>query len=202
MGTGLAGMEIAHALAAQIGIEANFIGYPTPAKAVEALKLGACDLAFLGIEPSRTAELDFSPAVFQFDYTYLVPQDSPIHDTADADRPGVRIAIVRNHASALALSRIIKRAEFVASELPDAAFGCRSPRSGGRRRRRGRALRACSRINRSIRCSPHDAPSASMSRHTRLAPWVRSLARKLARTFAPSSSLLRLCRLRGRVSQA
>ena len=35
---------------------------------------------------------------------------------------------------------------------------CRSPRSGGRRRRRGRALRACSRINRAIRCSPHDMP--------------------------------------------
>ena len=35
---------------------------------------------------------------------------------------------------------------------------------------RGRALRACSRINRSIRCSPHDTPSASMSCHTRLAP--------------------------------
>jgi len=32
----------------------------------------------------------------------------------------------------------------------------------------------------------HGMPSASMSCHTRLAPWVRSLARKLARTFAPS----------------
>ena len=34
----------------------------------------------------------------------------------------------------------------------------------------GRALRACSRINRSIRCSPHATPSASRSCHTRLAP--------------------------------
>lgn len=42
--------------------------------------------------------------------------------------------------------------------------------SGGNRRRRGRALRACNRINRSIRCSPQDTPSASMSCHTRLAP--------------------------------
>src|SRR5271168_1939612 len=50
------------------------------------------------------------------------------------------------------------------------AATCRSPRSGGSRRRRGRALRAWSRINRSIRCSPHDSPSASMSCHTRLAP--------------------------------
>ena len=56
------------------------------------------------------------------------------------------------------------------STLAATAERCRSPRSGGRRRRRGRALRACSRINRSIRCRPHDRPSANRSRHTRLAP--------------------------------
>src|SRR3954468_20412427 len=39
------------------------------------------------------------------------------------------------------------------------APACRSPRSGGSRRRRGRALRACDRINRSIRCKPLNTPS-------------------------------------------
>src|SRR5262245_44287478 len=37
------------------------------------------------------------------------------------------------------------------------ALACRSPGSGRRRRRRGRALRACSCINRSIRCRSHDS---------------------------------------------
>lgn len=50
------------------------------------------------------------------------------------------------------------------------AEACRSPRSGGSRRRRGRALSPCCRINRSIRCSPQVTPSASRSCHTRLAP--------------------------------
>lgn len=77
----------------------------------------------------------------------------------------------------------------------------RSSKTGSRLRRHGRALGAWCRINRSIRCSSHETPSASMSRHTRLAPYVRSLVRKLARTFAPSSSSLRLHWLRGRVSQ-
>jgi hypothetical protein len=36
--------------------------------------------------------------------------------------------------------------------------------------RRGRALRTCNRIKRSIRCNPHDTPSARRSCHTRLAP--------------------------------
>ena len=48
------------------------------------------------------------------------------------------------------------------STLGAMAATCRSPRSGGRRRRRGRALRVRSRINCSIWCRPHDTPSASM----------------------------------------
>jgi polar amino acid transport system substrate-binding protein len=94
---------------------------------VECLKTGACDIGFLGIEPSRVAELDFSPPIFQFDYCYLVPARSTIHTVANADRPGVRIAVVRNHASTLALSRVVKHAELVGSELPDAAFALLRP---------------------------------------------------------------------------
>ena len=56
------------------------------------------------------------------DYTYLVPAGSPIRRAADADRPGVRIAVVRNHASTLALSRIVQRAEQICAETPAAAF--------------------------------------------------------------------------------
>ncbi len=121
-GTGVVGIAIAHALAAKIGIKAQIVGYPSPPKVVESLKISASDLGFLGIDPSRTAEIDFSPAIFQFDYTYLVPAGAAIGNVFDADRPGVRIAVVRNHASTLALSRIAKHAELVGSEVPDAAF--------------------------------------------------------------------------------
>jgi hypothetical protein len=50
------------------------------------------------------------------------------------------------------------------------AEACRSPISGGSRRRPARTLTRYRRINRSIRCSPQSAPSANTSRHTRLAP--------------------------------
>jgi polar amino acid transport system substrate-binding protein len=122
VGTGIAGIAFARALAAQIGIEARIDGYPTPAAVVESLKAGSCDMAFLGIEPSRAAELDFSPPLFQFDYSFLVPPGSSIQRVPDADRSGLRIAVVRNHASTLALSRIVTHAELIGSELPDAAF--------------------------------------------------------------------------------
>jgi polar amino acid transport system substrate-binding protein len=66
--------------------------------------------------------VDFSPAVVQFDYTYLVPADSTIRSAADADRPGIRVVVVNKHASTLTLSRVIKHAELIGADVPDAAF--------------------------------------------------------------------------------
>lgn len=122
IGTGFLGIEIARALAAQLGISAQINGYPTPADAVECLKTGRCDLAFMGIEPSRVAQLAFSPPVFQFEFTYLVPDGSPIQTIADADRAGVRIAFVRHHAAAVTLQRVVKAATLLDNTLPEAAF--------------------------------------------------------------------------------
>jgi polar amino acid transport system substrate-binding protein len=121
-GTGIVAIEVARQLAARIGVAADLVGYPSPAAVVDCLKAGTCDIAFMGIEPDRVAELDFAPPVIQFDYTYLVPAGSALRNAADADRAGVRIAYVAHHAAALALTRVVTHAELVAAELPDAAF--------------------------------------------------------------------------------
>ncbi len=96
--------------------------YATPAEVVKCLKINACDIAIMGIEASRAEQVDFSPAVIEFDYTYLVPAGSPIQTPRDADRNGFRIAFVRHHASALALARIVKHAKLVGADLPKEAF--------------------------------------------------------------------------------
>lgn len=88
----------------------------------------------------------------------------------------------------------VEQVRSIGGDLPLAQIGRQSPpvRTG---------LETCSRINRSIRCSPHGVPSATTSCHSSLAPYVRSLAKKPARTSAPTSSSLRLRRLLGRFSQ-
>jgi polar amino acid transport system substrate-binding protein len=122
VGTGFVAVELARALAARIGIEIQIVGYPTPAKTVECLKARECDLALMGIEPSRVAELDFTPPVVQFDYTFLVPAGSTIASLKEADQPGNRIVVVRTHASTLTLTRLVKHAELIGADVPDAAF--------------------------------------------------------------------------------
>jgi hypothetical protein len=43
--------------------------------------------------------VDYLGPFAQLEFKYLVPNGSSIHSIADADRPGVRIAVVRNHVS-------------------------------------------------------------------------------------------------------
>jgi polar amino acid transport system substrate-binding protein len=122
LGMGYVAMELSRALAARLGIRMHIAEHPTPPAAMDSVISGACDIGFFGIEPSRTAQIDFTPPIVQFDYTYLVPAGSAINIVTDADQPGVRIAVVRNHASTMALARKIKHAELIGSDLPDAAF--------------------------------------------------------------------------------
>jgi polar amino acid transport system substrate-binding protein len=122
IGTGFIAIEIVGALAARLGVAARVIKYPSPKDAVAGLRDGECDVAFLGIEPSRVAMVDFSPALFQFDYSLLVPAGSAIESLDDADQAGRRIGLVDGHASALALRRIVKQAELIGVELPESAF--------------------------------------------------------------------------------
>jgi polar amino acid transport system substrate-binding protein len=117
-------VEVMRALGAHMGLPVVLIELPTPAKLVECLDAGPCDVGSLGFDPTRADQVGgFTPPFMQVEYTYLVPAASTIRSVGDVDRPGVRIAVVRNHASTLALSRIAKQAELVSAETPDAAFG-------------------------------------------------------------------------------
>jgi polar amino acid transport system substrate-binding protein len=112
-------VEIARALTAQLGVDLQLIGYPSPPGAMNALKAAECDIGFFGIDPSRVMEINFSPPLVQADFTYLVPSRSLIRRSADADRPGVTVAVVRNHSSTNALSRILRQAKLIYGETPE-----------------------------------------------------------------------------------
>jgi polar amino acid transport system substrate-binding protein len=122
VGAGLVAIDLASALAARLGVKAEITGYPSPAKVVECLKAGACDMTLVGIEGSRAAEVDFSPPVLEFDFTYLVPAGSAIRRVADVDRQGTRVAVVNKHGSTMALARQVKHAELIGADIPDGAF--------------------------------------------------------------------------------
>jgi polar amino acid transport system substrate-binding protein len=116
-------VEMMRAAAAHMGLPIELVELPTPAKLVECLDSGACDYGSLGFDPARADKVEgFTAPFMQFGYTFLVPPGSTIASFADADRAGVRIAVVRYHASTLAIGRILKNAEQVSTDTPDESF--------------------------------------------------------------------------------
>lgn len=118
---GIVLFDLARSLGARIGADVVLIGHPTIAEMLTCLSAGACDMGFMGPDPSRTG-VDFSPPILQLDYTLLVPAASSIQHIADADRPSVRIAAVTGHASTLTLSRVFKHAQLLSAATPEPAF--------------------------------------------------------------------------------
>jgi polar amino acid transport system substrate-binding protein len=116
-------VEIACELAARIGVKAVLLEFSTPPAVVKCMNDGKCDIGFLGFDPARAGQVQgFSPPFVRVEYTYLVRKHSAIRSIADTDNRGVRIAAVNNHASTLTLSRMLKHAEMIAADTPNAAF--------------------------------------------------------------------------------
>ena len=108
--------DIAQELARRLGVAVEFVLYPQAGLVADAAKTGAWDVAFIGAEPQRAGEIDFTEAYLEIEATYLVPAGSPIASIEDVDRQGVRIAVADRSAYDLWLSRNIRHAELVRAE--------------------------------------------------------------------------------------
>jgi polar amino acid transport system substrate-binding protein len=115
-------IDLARAFAARLGLELVPVEYPSPPSILEGLKSDAWDVAFLAIDPSRAAVVDFSHPYLQIDATYLVHGGSSIRNVNDADQSGVRIAVTRKSVEEIVLSRMLKRAELRAVETINAGL--------------------------------------------------------------------------------
>lgn len=114
--------DLAAALAGRLGVPLVFVSYPSPGLLADGARAGAWDVAFLGAEPTRAHEIDFTSAYAEIDATYLVPPGSPLRAVAEVDRPGIRIAVSRRSAYELYLSRTVRHALLVMAEGIDASY--------------------------------------------------------------------------------
>ncbi len=115
-------VDLGRALAVKLGVPVVLVEYSSVARIVDGARSGAWDIAFLAIDSARAGDLDFTPPYMEVEDTYLVPTDSPIHTAADADRPGIRIAVPSRSAPDLFLSSRLKQASLVRGETEAAAF--------------------------------------------------------------------------------
>ena len=114
--------DLGRELGRRLGVPVELVPYPNPGALADAAGAGAWDVGFLGAEPQRAKEIDFTAAYVEIEATYLVPPGSPLKTIADVDRKGVRIAVPEKSAYELYLTRSLKNAELVRFKGPDNAF--------------------------------------------------------------------------------
>lgn len=120
-GRGIA-IDLGRELGRRLGVSVEVVGYPSPGELADAAGKGVWDVGFLGAEPKRANEIDFTAAYVEIEATYLVPPDSPLQSIADVDREGVRVAVPAKSAYELYLSRTLKHAKLVLEQGADNAF--------------------------------------------------------------------------------
>lgn len=114
--------DLAQELARRLGVAAELRQYEKVGEVADGAKKGEWDVAFIGAEPQRAAEIDFTAPYVEIEATYLVPAGSPIESIDEVDRKGVRIAVAGRSAYDLWLSRNIKNAELVRAESIEASY--------------------------------------------------------------------------------
>jgi len=114
--------DLGRELARRVGMPFEFVKFDAAGKLFDAVKAGQCDVGFLGAEPQRASEVDFTAAYLEIPVTFLVPAGSPIKTIADVDREGLRIAVSERSAYDLYLSRTLKKAQLVRTKGIPASY--------------------------------------------------------------------------------
>lgn len=114
--------DLGRELARRAGLPFEFVRFDAAGKLFDAVKAGQCDVGFLGAEPQRAAEVEFTQAYLELPVTFLVPAGSPIRSIADIDREGVRVSVSDRSAYDLFLTRTLKNAKIVRTPGIPASF--------------------------------------------------------------------------------
>lgn len=109
-------VDLAREVGARLGLPVELLCFDAARKSFEAMTSGRADLCFLAVEPAREGEVAFTAPYVVIEGVYAVPQDSPIQQVADVDRPGARVGVKRGSAYDLFLTRTLEHAEVVRGE--------------------------------------------------------------------------------------
>jgi len=105
--------DLGRELGRRLGLPIQWVKYDAAGKLFDGVKGAACDVGFLGAEPQRANEIDFTEAYLEIPVTFLVPPGSPIRSIADVDRDGVRVCVSERSAYDLYLTRNLRKAKLV-----------------------------------------------------------------------------------------
>jgi polar amino acid transport system substrate-binding protein len=101
-------VDLAVELGRKLGVPVEFMVVTNPGLVTDATESGAVDLAFLPVDDERKKRVDFGPAYFVIESTYLATGASGIKTVAEVDRPNFRVVGIANTTTIRAAGRSLK----------------------------------------------------------------------------------------------
>jgi polar amino acid transport system substrate-binding protein len=114
-------VELGTAMAQKLGVPVELVEYASSGEIVTSRDNGAWDVTFVPVDDDRKRAIDFGAPYHLLQSTYLVAPGSAIRTLADANRAGVRIAIVDGTATGRASVAASPNATTVKVKNPDEA---------------------------------------------------------------------------------
>ncbi|HEY2137952.1 MAG TPA: transporter substrate-binding domain-containing protein [Xanthobacteraceae bacterium] len=114
-------VDLGIALAQRLGVPVEFLVAPNSGEVTEAIASGAIDVTFMPVDEERKKLVEFGPAYFMVESTYLVTEASGITTLAEVDRPGVRVVGIANTTTIRSAARALKNTSVIAATSVDEA---------------------------------------------------------------------------------
>ena len=106
-------VAIARELAQRLGVPLDLIPFDGAGAVVAQAKNDVFDVAFMAIDPLRAKDLGFTAAYVHIEGGYMVRTDSPLKNSDEVDKPGIRMTVGEKSAYDLYLTRTIQHAEII-----------------------------------------------------------------------------------------
>jgi len=115
-------VDIAAELGRVLGIAIELVQFTSAGTVAAALDRGEWDVAFLAIDATRAEKIAFTVPYLQIEGTYAVRNDSSFQDPSELDLADTTIAVAKNAAYDLHLTRTLQHAAIVHAATPAEAL--------------------------------------------------------------------------------
>jgi polar amino acid transport system substrate-binding protein len=107
-------VDLGKELASRLGVPVEFFVVSSSGELVDAMSSAALDVAFMPVDAERRERVDFGPAYFVIESTYLARSGSDIRSLSDVDHPNVRVVGIANTATIRAAAGSLRNTAIVA----------------------------------------------------------------------------------------
>lgn len=107
-------VDLGKELAGKLGVPVEFLVASNSGELIDGLSSNAIDLTFVPMDEERRKRVDFGPAYFIIESTYLVSAGSDIKSLSEVDRPNIRVIGIANTATIRAAARSLKNTTITA----------------------------------------------------------------------------------------